>query len=286
MKQQGLFIGVNEYEKDSGLGSLKFAEKDADHISRIFSSRYGFEVDTLLGKAATQGGIEGALVNYQGGDLFVLFYAGHGGESHGQYKLFPSGASANGLGALDFRVLSDILQYNFGFRKILILLDACRNENRVYDNRRRASPGFYASRDIQAALVGESYVDIIYGCGEGQVSYEAEELGHGLFTYALSQVLANGPEQMHCSFLLTHSYPSSMNDEKFLLHRVCPNKLLRSHFLSTGLKFRRTYGIYYLLLFCDAQHKAWFSRLFYAHSPKDFTCFRSVKHNPISFQRT
>lgn len=34
-----------------------------------------------------------------------------------------------------------------------------------------------------------------------------------------------------------------MNDEKFLLHRVCPNKLLRSHFLSTGLKSRRTYGI-------------------------------------------
>ncbi|NWH04818.1 SUMF1/EgtB/PvdO family nonheme iron enzyme [Desulfobacter latus] len=180
MKQQGLFIGVNEYEKDSGLGSLKFAEKDADHISKIFSSRYGFEVDTLLGKAATRAGIEDALDNYRGGDLFVLFYAGHGGEHRGQYNLFPSGSNANGRRALDFSVLSRILQYDLGFSKILILLDACRNENRVYDNKRRSTPGFYASRDIEAVLMGDSYVDIIYGCGEGQVSYEAEELEHGL----------------------------------------------------------------------------------------------------------
>ena len=39
----------------------------------------------------------------------------------------------------------------------------------------------HESRDIVTATQGRRWVEVLYGCSEGQVSYEEDALGHGVF---------------------------------------------------------------------------------------------------------
>ncbi|MDO5675807.1 MAG: SUMF1/EgtB/PvdO family nonheme iron enzyme [bacterium] len=186
MTKHALLIGINEYGEKSGLSPLRFAERDADELAVVLESRYGFSVDTLLGQAATRLAIEERLEKLGSGDTFVFFFAGHGQEVRGQYCLHPAGSWASGRGSLPFEWLSRHWSRGLGYSKVLSIVDACRNE---FNWASRGARGFASSRDIELSMVGDNLVEVLYGCSDGEVSYEEEELGHGVFTSSLLQVL-------------------------------------------------------------------------------------------------
>ncbi len=73
-------------------------------------------------------------------------------------------------------------------------------------------------------------------------------------------------------FLSSYSFlPIGRNEEKFLLHRGCPNQLLRSYLLSTGC-YRRTYGHFVNIIFLMHKFKALHCMMLFDHGA--FACGR------------
>lgn len=128
MSNRGVFVGINHYLQESGLHPLQHAEADAKRLAEIFNNRFGFTTDLLLGEDATRDSIEDALDDAGSGELFVFFFAGHGGDVKGNYHLYPAGANAYGSRSISFDTLARTWQHGFGYKKVLVLLDACRNE--------------------------------------------------------------------------------------------------------------------------------------------------------------
>lgn len=82
-KYRALVIGINKYKQAGGDGwpQLRCARGDAEAIAETLSSKYGFEVQTLLDEKATRGAILNALdtmatTGDDGADL--IYFAGHG----------------------------------------------------------------------------------------------------------------------------------------------------------------------------------------------------------------
>src|SRR5687767_2662831 len=81
-----LTIGLNSVDPKSYSGwpgYLKACEADAQDMATIANSQ-GFETKTLLTTAATRGKVqekvEDAARTLKSGDIFMLTYAGHGGQ--------------------------------------------------------------------------------------------------------------------------------------------------------------------------------------------------------------
>ena len=187
MKRAALCVGVNGYPPDSGLVPLKYAEADAHGLADVLCHRYGFDTTLLCGAQATRDAIEQALIKCGSGDIFLFFFAGHGQLLKGQYHLHPVDSRVSGAKAIPFEFFGREWQGDFGYEKVLAVIDACRNEAVG----QRGQRGFSSvdSRDIVAATQGQRWVEVLYGCSEGQVSYEEDALGHGVFSHALLQAL-------------------------------------------------------------------------------------------------
>lgn len=186
MTKEALLIGINRYGERSGLAPLRYAEADAAELARALAERCGFRARTLLGAAATGQAVQDALLTVEQAETFVFFFAGHGQDIRRQYCLHPVDSTASGIGVLPFETIARHFAWDFPGERVLILLDACRNE---LHRGGRGAGGFHAARDIERAAAGERLVEVLYGCSDGEVSYEEEELGHGVFTDALLKVL-------------------------------------------------------------------------------------------------
>jgi hypothetical protein len=223
MRRSALLIGINSYGPESGLAPLKYAEADAIALASLLEEKCGFETRTLLGIEATRDAIEENLFSAGQGDTFLFFFAGHGQMLSGQYKLYPADSTAAGLRALSFPELARHWQSEFGYERVLAILDACRDEMCGV----RGSRGFEiaASRDISTSIQGNKWVEVLYGCSEGQVSYEVDEFGHGLMTKALMEVISNPPGDLDTDILAGAAADWmrawSRNDPQVRLQEVC-----------------------------------------------------------------
>ena len=187
MTRKALLIGINEYSDVQKLPSLAYAEADATGLAKALCEDCGFETELLVGDKATRDSIESALLGVGEGDTFLFFFAGHGQLQFGRYLLHPHDSNANGMRALSFNEIATTWQHGFGFERVLAVLDSCRNESRGA----RGGSGLdrESSELIRAATRGMRWVEILYSCGEGECSYEIEDLGHGLFTSCLLKSL-------------------------------------------------------------------------------------------------
>ena len=188
IEKHAILIGINGYAPDSGLAPLRFAEEDARKLGQTLKDDFGFQTTVLLGAQATRDAIERELLSERKGDLLLWFFAGHG-QMLENYRLHPVDSTAAGLKTIPFDDFRRRWQGpNFGFSKVFAILDACRSEAA---GMRGGQRGFSApeARDILAVTQGRRQVEVLYGCQEGQVSYEDERLRHGLLTHALLGVL-------------------------------------------------------------------------------------------------
>ena len=188
--KRAILIGINGYPAGSGLAPLKFAEADARQLGRALGGSLGFQTTLLLGRQATRESIEDAMAAVGQGELLLFFFAGHGQLIKGHYHLHPVDSVATGARAISFEFFHREWQgETFGYEKVLAILDACRSEA---VGMRGGQRGFSAEevRDVVAATRGRRQVEVLYGCEEGQVSYEDPDLGQGILTHALLGVLA------------------------------------------------------------------------------------------------
>ncbi len=199
MNRYALIIGINDYE-DRDIPVLNYAEHDAEEVSRVLQEQCGFTTSVLLGSYATRNRILELITKnrisfklplMEEDDQFLLFFAGHGELVHGSYVLHPSNARLGvNYKSIPVRGISKILSNDISCRQCMCVFDACRN---------LALPGArsmpvldkVSARDIEV-VSRESQgkmVEVLFGCSEGQRSWEDPRLEHGILTYHLKKTL-------------------------------------------------------------------------------------------------
>ena len=218
-----LIIGVNQVDPagygGSWDGKLDFCEKDARAIAALTEAQ-GFSNQLLLTaqatKAAVTEGIEAAASTLEAGDIFLLFFSGHGnttGDITGD-EADRGNLRDETLCLYDTQILDDEFyalwqRFKAGVR-ILVLTDAChsgsilrgededmvpkamdsltskvlkRRNPTLYDDMRKALP---PREPVVASVL------LLAGCREDQLSYENRPRQHGRFTAALLESWDSG----------------------------------------------------------------------------------------------
>lgn len=187
---RAFLVGINGYAADSGLNRLHYAEKDAKDMASALGD-FGFRPCVLPGEEATTSAIKKALSKTGGGDTLVFYFAGHGSLINGAYCLHPVNDDESGFESMSFATLVSHFQTQKAFKRVLVILDACRKGS---SGVREGGLSEHSVRDIKAAVRKTTRVEVLFGCEEGQVSHEIEELENGLFTHALVRVMDKSDE--------------------------------------------------------------------------------------------
>ena len=159
MQKHYVGIGNNAYDfAASGLQPLRFAESDVISLGRTLKDVLGFNVQTLVGPAATKAAVEAVLtcgkvngIPVQPDDLFVLMFACHGSVTNfdGSYYLHLFGATLEHAGgSLRATELAGLLHGRaFRARYVLTIYDACRSLTVQLPGTRGAMPAGHCVPD-------------------------------------------------------------------------------------------------------------------------------------------
>jgi WD40 repeat protein len=185
-----LAVGVDKYPKLGAQNSLHFAASDAGLIVETLMQRAGplhTEVKPVLlvsgGQVSpTRANVEDALGLFREAgpeDTVVLFLAGHGVNEGADYLFLPEDAEQSIDGrwrpssVVKWQVLQQALQDAQGSR--IMFVDTCH------------ARGAYNSRLIKDAA--DANIVVFSATDTETLAQETSKLGHGVFTYALSQGL-------------------------------------------------------------------------------------------------
>jgi hypothetical protein len=203
-------IGVGRYDHVS-IPTLKYAVADAEAVSKVLIETGGFNKDNVLlltdrtERKPTLRNIKYALGTFLAraalkDDTVVVYFAGHGApevdqrglERDGLAKyLIPSDADPDDL--FSSALPMDDLQTIFGrieAERVVMFLDACYSG--------AAGGRTFASKKTRSAAVDDLFLErltrsrgraIVTASRPAEVSIELPELGHGIFTYYLTEGL-------------------------------------------------------------------------------------------------
>lgn len=126
-----LVIGIDDYA--APLPKLKTAVNDAKSFAGLLSSKYGFEVTTLLNQDATRDKILGVITHFRKklaeNDSFLIYYAGHGTYDRGTDKGYWLPVDADPDPLITSRDISadDLITEVRGLaaRHVIIISDSC-----------------------------------------------------------------------------------------------------------------------------------------------------------------
>ena len=204
-----LLIGINTYQH---VPTLNYAVNDVNALRDVFVQQYGFpaeNVTVLTDEQATGDGIKKALAQLDSKDLVgkddrvLLFFAGHG-----QTVPTPDGGAKGFLIPVDATVnlhdLTDPAPYMASCvpmnmiwetldlcpaKHVLLLADACYS-GLLAKPRALIAEAPAPTTDIAAqVLAGKRARQVLTAGGQGQLTIERAEWGHGAFTYKLLDVL-------------------------------------------------------------------------------------------------
>jgi len=195
-----LIVGVNDY-KDPRITDLRYAEADAQAMREALTHpQYGLVPDknvvVLSGAQATYRNISTALEDHlvrqanRPQDVVFFYFAGHGAEgahiSRGAaYYLVPHDAQLSNL--LSTAIDKGRLQFLWGAvgaRRKILITDACHSGG-LQDMKVLSADGFETM---------EGYINLAAARAD-QLSWELPSLGHGIFTYCLTEGLKGGADQ-------------------------------------------------------------------------------------------
>ncbi|HET6881647.1 MAG TPA: caspase family protein, partial [Pirellulales bacterium] len=192
-------VGINKYAEESL--NLRFAAPDARDLAGVFQARgpslYGAErthVTPLVDEQATQQGIREALgqlakvANPQ--DTVVVFLAGHGATIGQRYYFitqefkqeeehFEDDVRKQGFAADEF---GDLLGKTRALKRVLIF-DTCQSGGALAVHQTARDP--FAFRGALERLSHSQGVFTIAAAAANDQAQEAQQLKHGLLTYAL-----------------------------------------------------------------------------------------------------
>lgn len=208
-----LVIGIAGYPGYAGENQLHFSDRDAKDFSQFIQSTAGGatpekNVRLLINEKATRTNITAAL-NWLGNtvtsdDLVYVFFAGHGEvDSLGRAYLMPFDADpklpdALGLRADDF--LSEVKTV-VSAKRLVFFIDACHAGAALTQG---GSTGTARSKNLspmlrdawERAFHGVNVNSMgLFAASSNQLSWEAPDLKHGLFTFFLLQGLRGAADQ-------------------------------------------------------------------------------------------
>jgi uncharacterized caspase-like protein len=205
----GVVIGIGEYQ-DSGIPALKYARDDAEEIYNILTNpEYGNfpkeNVKLLIDKEATLTNIKSAMGtflrrNAGEDDMVCIYFAGHGSPELDSSKaddnlekfLVPYDAKKDDLFATGFSM--DDFKKIFGMiesKKVIFLIDSCYSGQaggRTFSKQEVAARNISISEKFLEELSGEGRI-IISASLPDELSFESDDLKHGIFTYYLAEGL-------------------------------------------------------------------------------------------------
>lgn len=189
--RRALVIGASDYQH---LSKLNYPGSDARRFREELISSYRFTPDSIqlisnepeADAKPTSEGIRDSLEKLlkdptlNKGDLFILFFSGHGmGTPKGDY-LCPVDATAANIEQTGVPVQEIVGKFvTAGLRNVLVITDACRAGDK---------------NDFGAELIElgkKSNIAILLGCEPGTKSYESPKLKSGVFTHFLIRALEN-----------------------------------------------------------------------------------------------
>ena len=179
-----LLVGIGDYDRSlTGLSSLRYPVPD---ITAVASSlkKQGYQVSLLTDRSATAGAVRDAFRELtravdEGEGTFLFYFAGHGFQAAGENYLATSGVVAQDVTAQGLS-LGEVqkLLHSTGAKRRIAFIDACRS-----DATRGGEPRTF--KDLKAS----EGVRILYSTAPGDVSYEDEDLQHGVFSYFVARGL-------------------------------------------------------------------------------------------------
>jgi formylglycine-generating enzyme required for sulfatase activity/uncharacterized caspase-like protein len=202
-------IGVNGF-RDALIPSLLSCERDARDFSALLKEGFGYQAEYLEERMTEE--IEQRLIDLgrrlRPGDLFILYFSGHGkAHADDHYLLLPGARlAAFASGAL---VASGVLSYR-GLKHLtagpgwhgvhrLFIIDACRDHlisGMKSTGSRPVFDGQYLLRDPglrkKQKDPGDENLTVLNSCDLGSCAVELPALGHGVFTAALLAMMRKG----------------------------------------------------------------------------------------------
>lgn len=188
-RRWALVVGAGKYKE---LGELQYAPADARAFSQTLIEDYRFDPDrvTLLTDDSpnaippTTGNVRTALSrlldnkSLDKGDLFILYFSGHGvGLPTGDY-LAPTDATKANVGEVGLPIREVVERIvKAGLRNVLVITDCCRSGK---------------ENDFGAELqeLGrKANIAVLLATQPGKRSYEYPQLGHGVFAHFLLRAL-------------------------------------------------------------------------------------------------
>ena len=192
-KKYAIIVGVNDYQNNDAFGDLNYAENDAEALAEVFLSDNGglFNVKLLTTSQEenslkpTKNNILRTLDivvgNTEPGDTVLFMFSGHGArdKKNGVDYIVPSDAYRNlEASAISLAYVESVLNDDDATVK-LAFIDACRNNTAA----RATGSGLGYDFDIGQGVF------FLFSTKAGQVSYEHQSLGMGVFSYALKRAL-------------------------------------------------------------------------------------------------
>jgi hypothetical protein len=197
-----LVVGINEYS--NARYNLNYAVADAEAFIEAYEASAkaifggGIETVRIFNEDATRANVEAAFKQMQQTasprDVFVFYYAGHGVMAEDQSEEFflvptevtqlyatASELRSKAISARELREWSRLIPA----QKQLFLLDACQSARALDAVAVRGA----AQEKAIAQLARSTGTHWLAASGSSQFASEVEELGHGVFTYALIQAL-------------------------------------------------------------------------------------------------
>ena len=191
-----ILIGVNKYEDEQGIGSLKYCVADMKLLYEVLTgSTGGFQRKNVLLMTDDAASVMHRptysnlvtmiprwLEDVGPEDDVLLAFSGHGIVEDGECYLLPRSAKRGALRLTSVSVpqVREWLDSCRAERKVLIL-DACHSGA-------GKAPGQMAQEWKQELETGQGFLRLA-SCDTKQKSNEDDALGHGVFTYYLAQAL-------------------------------------------------------------------------------------------------
>ncbi len=193
-----LAIGINIYKNESL--NLNYAKNDAEAFVEIIKKESSvlfdkIETHELYNEEANRTNILGVLDllsnKINPGDVFYFYYAGHGSMVDEQFYFVPTNStrlyskdklSKEGISAEQLQVKFQ----KISALKQLVIIDACQSGGSAELLAQRGS----MEEKAMAQLSRSAGIHVLSAAGSEQFATEFDELGHGVFTYALLEALS------------------------------------------------------------------------------------------------
>lgn len=185
-------VGVEDYnQRLTGFRPLKYAADDAQQLTSTLTTK-GYRVKPLINGEATKAVILNTIhqtgkTMHNGEGTLIFSFSGHSFAAGNDNYLGSFGAVAHDLQESGLSVKEVVKAIrDTGVRRAVLLLDACRND--PLPDSKSISPGFRQENP------GEG-IQILYSTRFQDVSWEHDDLKHGVFSYFVDQALSGKATQ-------------------------------------------------------------------------------------------